>query len=128
MSSESTMKQFLLALCVVGVASSLTACGGSSSNVAPGKEVIPPPEVPPTDPNEPTTPPPGGGPGDVSTVIPDSLKSAIYNSGQTTPDGKPVYVIDVAKLPGGALDPAGLKLGNDVVFRIDGGAARITQN
>jgi hypothetical protein len=31
-------------------------------------------------------------------------------------------------LPGGNLDPAGLLLGNDYVFRIEGGALRITQN
>ena len=120
------MKQLLLALVAVGVVSSLTACGGSSSNVSPGKEVIPPPSGGP-DPNEPTEPPPGGG-DTVASVIPSSLSNAIYNSGDTAPNGKPVYIIDVAKLPGGVLTPTGLLLGNDFIYRIEGGALRITQN
>ena len=129
MSSESGMKQFLLALCVVGATSTLTACGGSSSNVSPGTIVIPPdggptdPDVP-TDPNPPT--PPDGS--TVESVIPASLSGAIYDSGEKAPNGKPVYIIDAAALPGGALDPTGLLLGNDFVYRIEGGALRITQN
>lgn len=128
MSSESRMKQFLLALCVVGAASGLTACGGSSSNVSPGTIVIPPEG--PTDPNVPVDPnvptPPGGD--TIASIIPANLSSAIYDSGETAPNGKPVYIIDVSALPGGALDPAGLLLGNDYIFRIEGGALRITQN
>jgi hypothetical protein len=61
-------------------------------------------------------------------VIPASLTSAIYDSGETAPDGKPIYVIDVAALPGGVLDPSGLLLGNDFIFRIEGGALRVAQN
>ena len=129
MSSQPRMKQFLLALITVGVVSTLTACGGSSSNVAPGKIVIPPDGGGP-DPNEPTDPnqpePPDGD--TIASVIPSSLSDAIYDSGETTPAGKSVYVIDVAKLPDGKLDPSGLKLGNDFVFRIEGGALRVTQN
>ena len=128
MSSQPRMKRFLLALIAVGVVSTLTACGGSSSNVAPGKEVIPPPVTPPepNEPNEPNQPPTDGD--TVASVIPSALGDAIYDSGETTPAGKSVYVIDVAKLPDGKLDPAGLKLGNDFVFRIEGGALRVTQN
>ena len=129
MSSQSRMKQFLLALIAVGVVSTLTACGGSSSNVSPGTIVIPPDGGGPgPDPNEPTEPPTMPPDGDlVESVIPSSLGDAIYDSGETA-DGKPVYVIDVTALPGGRLDPAGLLLGNDYIFRIEGGALRITQN
>tara|TARA_R110001592_G_scaffold38609_1_gene127253 strand:+ start:95442 stop:95828 length:387 start_codon:yes stop_codon:yes gene_type:complete len=128
MSSSSLIKQFLLALSAVCIVSTLTACGGSSSNVSPGTIVVPPddpngPDVP-VDPNEP--PPPSGD--TVLSVIPSSLGSAIYDSGETAPDGKPIYIIDVAALPGGALNPAGLLLGNDFIYRIEGGALRITQN
>ncbi len=128
MSSQSRTKQFLLALVAVSLAGALTACGGSSSNVSPGKEIIPPDGGGP-DPNEPTDPnqpPPGGD--IVASIIPSSLTDAIYDSGETTPTGKRVYIIDVARLPGGALDPAGLKLGNDFVFRIEGGALRVSKN
>jgi hypothetical protein len=129
MSSQSRMKQFLLAAIAVSVFGTLTGCGGSSSNVSPGQIVIPPdggggdPNTP-VDPNEP--PPPSG---DVTaSVIPDSLKDAIYASGETAPDGRPVYIIDVTKLPGGGMNPSGLLLGNDFIYRIEGGALRITQN
>ena len=131
MSSQSRMKQFLLAIVAVSVFSTLTACGGSSSNVSPGKIVIPPDGG--TDPNEPVEPnepnepnQPGGD--TIASVIPSSLTGAIYASGDTAPDGRPVYIIDVTKLPGGALDPSGLLLGNDFIYRIEGGALRITQN
>ncbi len=128
MSFEPRMKQFLLALVAVGAVSTLTACGGSSSNVSPGTIVIPPDGG--TDPNEPVDPQPPLPPvGDnVASIIPASLTTAIYDSGDTAPGGKPVYIIDVAALPGGVLDPSGLKLGNDFVFRIEGGALRIAQN
>ncbi len=62
------------------------------------------------------------------SVIPSNLTDAIYDSGDTAPNAKPIYVIDVAALPGGALNPSGLLLGNDFIFRIEGGALRITQN
>lgn len=128
MSFESGMKQLLLALCVVGITATLTACGGSSSNVSPGNIVVPPdgPAEPnePNEPNEPTEPPNGD---TIASVIPSSLSDAIYDSGETA-NGKPVYIIDVAALPGGVLDPSGLLLGNDFIFRIEGGALRVAQN
>ena len=123
MASETRMKQFLLALFVV----SLSACGGSSSdNVSPGQIVV---EVP------------GGGDGDgdgdgggnggadgdvIESVIPTALESAISPSGETASDGREIYDIDVTALPGGKLDPAGLLLGNDVIFRIKGGALSVS--
>lgn len=122
------MKQFLLALVAVGAVSILTACGGSSSNVSPGQVVVgggDPNE--PSNPGGPTTPPTNPG-GSIASVIPAGLADAIYDSGETTSSGKAIYDIDIAKLPGGVLDPAGLKLGNDVVFRIKGGALRIARN
>ena len=82
----------------------------------------------PTDPNEPIQPPPPPDGDTVESVIPSSLSDAIYDSGDTAPDGKPIYVIDVTALPGGKLDPSGLLLGNDFIFRIEGGALRIAQN
>lgn len=128
MTSESRIKQLLLALCLLGLVSTLAACGGSSSNVSPGNIVIPPDGGGP-DPNDPVDPPRPPVDGDtIASVIPSSLSDAIYDSGETTPGGKPVYIIDVGALPGGALDPAGLKLGNDFVFRIEGGALRVTRN
>lgn len=127
MTSESRIKQLLLALCLLGLVSTLTACGGSSSNVSPGKIVIPPDGGGP-DPNDPVDPPQPPDGDTIASVIPSSLSDAIYDSGETTPAGKPIYIIDVSVLPGGALNPAGLKLGNDFVFRIEGGALRVTQN
>ena len=128
MSSQSSNKNVLLALCLAGVVSSLTACGGSSSNVSPGNIVIPPDNpTEPTDPTDPTEPPPSNG-DLVESVIPDALGDAIYASGQTAPDGRPVYIIDVSALPGGQLDPTGLLLGNDYIYRIEGGALRIARN
>ena len=127
MSSQSGMKQFLLALVAVGVVSTLTACGGSSSNVSPGNIVVPP-DGGGTDPNEPIQPPPPPDGDTVESVIPSSLNDVIYDSGETALDGRPIYVIDVTALPGGKLDPSGLLLGNDFIFRIEGGALRIAQN
>jgi len=127
MSSHSRTQNALVALCLLGVLSSLTACGGSSSNVSPGKIVVPPDgPTEPTDPNEPVTPPPSGG-DTIASVIPANLSDCIADSGETA-GGKPVYVISVSCLPGGALDPTGLLLGNDHVYRIEGGALRITRN
>ncbi len=65
----------------------------------------------------------------VATVIPAHLESAITDSGTTADSGfggKPIYTIDVSALQGGALDPTGLVLGNDAIFEISGGAARVT--
>ena len=65
----------------------------------------------------------------VATVIPAHLESAITDSGTTADSGfggKPIYTIDVSALQGGALDPTGLVLGNDNIFEISGGAARVT--
>ena len=127
MSSETGTKKFLLALSLCGVVSVLTACGGSSSNVSPGNVVIPPDgPTDPTDPTDPVEPPPSGG-DEVASVIPANLNDCITDSGETAA-GKPVYVISVACLPGGALDPTGLRLGNDFIYRIEGGALRIARN
>ncbi len=71
----------------------------------------------------------GDGDGDViSSVIPDALTSAITASGQTANDGREIWDIDVTRLPGGKLNPDGLLLGNDVVFRIKGGALRVSND
>jgi hypothetical protein len=127
MSSESGTKKFLLALSLCGVVSALTACGGSSSNVSPGNIVIPPDgPTDPTDPNEPVQPPPSGG-DEIASIIPGNLSDCIFDSGDTA-GGKPVYVISVTCLPGGVLDTSGLLLGNDFIYRIEGGALRIAQN
>jgi len=127
MASESRLQQFLLALCV---ASSLTlaACGGSSDNVSPGTIVIPPDNSGGGDGDG--TPGDGGGDGTggnvVTSVIPSSLQDVITPSGETAKDGREIYDIDVSKLPGGKLNPDGLLLGNDVIFRILGGALRVS--
>jgi len=123
------MKQFLLALCVV----SLTACGGSSSdNVSPGQVVV---EVPGDggDGGDGGNGGDGGGDGGnggdgdvVRSVIPSALESAISPSGETATDGREIYDIDVNALPAGKLDPQGLLLGNDVIFRIRGGALSVS--
>ena len=125
--SSTRSKEVLLALCFTGIVSTLTACGGSSSNTSPGNIVIPP-EGPtdPTDPPDRPDPPPSGG-DDIASVIPAGLSDCISDSGETV-GGKPVYVISVACLPGGVLDPAGLLLGNDFIYRIEGGALRIAGN
>ncbi|RLQ23446.1 hypothetical protein DWB85_02510 [Seongchinamella sediminis] len=121
------MKQFLLALFVV----SLSACGGSSSdNVSPGQVVV---EVPgggggdDDDDVDGDGDSNGGGGGDfVRSAIPVALESAITPSGETANDGREIYDIDVTALPGGKLDPEGLLLGNDVIFRIKGGALSVS--
>ena len=119
----------------------LAACGGSSQNASPGALVV---EVPVEggdddgddgdsgdegddgDPGD-------GGDGDdgttVATVIPAQLQSAITDSGQTADagfGGKPIYTISVTALTDGVLDPTGLVLGNDYIFEISGGAARVS--
>ncbi len=118
---------------VAVVACILAACGGSSENASPGSVVV---EVPvyvggdddddddddddtgTEEPVDETT---------VATVIPTALESVISNSGETAGaafGNRPIYTIDVSETS--ALDPAGLVLGNDVIFEISGGAARIT--
>ena len=42
------------------------------------------------------------------------------------PDGRQIWDIDVSELPNGRLNPDGLLLGNDVVYRIVGGALRVS--
>jgi hypothetical protein len=64
----------------------------------------------------------------VESVIPSNLADAIADSGDKAADGRAIYNIDVTKLEGGKLNPAGLTLGNDVVFRISGGAVRVSAN
>ncbi len=121
-------KKALLALLVL----SITGCGGSSDNVSPGAIVV---EVPVPcegddceDPDNPENP---EGPGEgetIASVIPANLEAVIRATGETARDGREIYVIDVSALPGGVLDPDGLLLGNDFVFRIQGGALRVSQN
>lgn len=116
------------------VALVLAACGGSSENASPGSVIV---EVPvpvggddddedddgddddgSQDPVDETT---------VATVIPSALEDVISNSGESAGaafGNKPIYTIDVSDTS--ALDPGGLVLGNDVIFEIAGGAARIT--
>ena len=117
---------------VAVVACILAACGGSSENASPGSVVV---EVPvyvggdddddddddddtgTEEPVDETT---------VATVIPTALESVISNSGETAGaafGNRPIYTIDVSETS--ALDPAGLVLGNDAIFEISGGAARI---
>ncbi len=115
----------------------LAACGGSSVNVSPGSVVV---EVvvagggdDDDDDGEGNDGGDDGGERDdggddtvVATVIPTSLDSVVVDSGETAGaafDNKPIYTIDVSE--SSALDPAGLVLGNDAIFEIAGGAARI---
>ena len=118
---------------LAAVALSTAACGGSSQNASPGSVVV---EVPVAS---------GGGDGGggdddgggddggdggaVATVIPSSLASVIVDSGATASAAfanKPIYTIDVSATDNGAIDPAGVTLGNDFIFEIAGGAMRIT--
>ena len=118
----------------------LAACGGSSDNVSPGVIVV---KVPG-----------GSGSGDggsgggsgggtggggtggggtgggntLASVIPERLKSAITDSGRTASrafGGRPIFKLDVAALSGGVLNPEGLRIGNDIVLEITGGALRV---
>ena len=123
-------------IAVLAIAAALlAACGGSSDNASPGSvvvEVPAPAPAPAPQPDPDPAPDPGPDPGDgstVATVIPAHLASAITDSGAVADagfGGKPIYTIDVSALEGGALDPTGLVLGNDNIFEISGGAARIT--
>ena len=126
----------------------LAACGGSSDNASPGSVVI---EVQVEGGGDGDEGGGGGGDGDdgdagddggdggdggddgdgmaVATVIPSRLASAVADSGATADAGfgsKPIYTIDVSALPEGVLDPTGLVLGNDYIFEISGGAARVS--
>ena len=117
----------------------LAACGGSSENASPGAIVV---EVPVPDGGGGGNTGGGGDSGDddddtgtdddgttVATVVPASLESVIVDSGETasaTFGNRPIRTINVSALTDGAIDPAGLTLGNDAVFEIVGGALRIT--
>ena len=122
-------------LCALAcVALILAGCGGSSENASPGSVVV---EVPvyvggdddddddddgdDTGSDEPVDET------SVATVIPAALEGVISDSGETAGTAfgnRPIYTIDVSAPS--ALDPAGLVLGNDAIFEISGGAARIT--
>ncbi len=111
----------------------LTACGGSSENVSPGSAVV---EVPVSDGGGDDDDGDAGDEGDtsesdadaiVTSVIPANLGGVIFDSGETAGPGfgnKPIYKIDVAGIS--ALDPTGVMFGNDLIFEISGGAARIS--
>jgi hypothetical protein len=118
----------------------LIACGGSSDNASPGSTVV---EVPVSGGGSSGGGSSGGGSSgggssgggtgggtqnSVATVIPVSLQSAITNSGNQASavfGSKPIFTIDVTALTNGQLDPAGLRLGNDSIFQISGGALRV---
>ena len=120
-------------IAVLSIAAALlAACGGSSDNASPGSVVVEVEVQPEPEPDPEPDPEPGPEPGDgqtVATVIPAHLESAITDSGTTADSafgGKPIYTIDVSALAGGVLDPTGLMLGNDTIFEISGGAARVS--
>ena len=119
---------------LASVALILAGCGGSSENASPGSVVV---EVPvhvggdddddddddgdDTGTDEPVDET------SVATVIPAALEGVISDSGETAGTAfgnRPIYTIDVGGTS--ALHPAGLVLGNDAIFEISGGAARIT--
>jgi len=129
--SEISLEQIVRPAMVIAFSAILAACGGDSDNRSPGSIVIEVPVdggTPPVDPNEPPIDPPPGGGDTVVSIIPADLQNAIAATGETTPGGKEIYNIDVSQLPNGRLDPTGVLLGNDVVFRITGGALRVGQN
>ena len=121
------------------VAALIGACGGSSKNASPGSVVV---EVPVAGAggggSDGGGDAGGGGDGDggtgsggntVASAIPASLADIIVDSGATASAAfanKPIYTIDVSATENGAIDPAGVTLGNDFIFEIVGGAARIT--
>ena len=116
------------ALLVVG-------CGGGSSNSSPGAVVVEVPTSGGGDSGSGGDGGDGGGTGGgnggptVATVVPTALNAVITDSGNTADvafDGKPIMTIDVSALTDGQLDPAGLTLGNDMVFAVSGGALRVT--
>jgi len=124
-------------LCALAcVALILAGCGGSSENASPGSVVV---EVPVyvggDDDDDDDDDDDGDDTGSdepvdetsVATVIPAALEGVISDSGETAGTAfgnRPIYTIDVSAPS--ALDPAGLVLGNDAIFEISGGAARIT--
>ena len=118
---------------IASVALVLAACGGSSQNASPGSVVVEVPVYVGGDDDDDDDDGDTGDTGDtddgatVASVIPTALESVIADSGETAgPDfgNRPIVTIDVSETS--ALDPAGLVLGNDVIFEIAGGAARIT--
>ena len=61
----------------------------------------------------------------MASSIPASLADIIVDSGGTAGAAfanKPIYTIDVSATENGAIDPAGVTLGNDFIFEIVGGA------
>lgn len=128
---------FLRLAVVISAIILVTACGGSSDNASPGSVVVPVPTAGGGDGGDGGSSGGGGSGGGggggtgttVDTVIPTSLESVITDSGTTAGvafGDKPIFTIDVSALTGGALEPAGLVLGNDNIFQISGGALRVT--
>ena len=124
----------LLRLGALALAAAFVAACGSSENVSPGSVVV---EVPVEgggsdggsgDDDDGDDDGSGGGTATAS-AIPSALSDVIADSGETAGarfDGKPIYTIDVGATANGAIDPEGLVLGNDAIYEIVGGAARIT--
>ncbi len=116
----------------------VSACGGGGNNSSPGSlVVVEEVEVDSGSSDDEETPDEddasgGGTDGSASSsVIPERLSSVISDSGLTASgdfDGLPIFTIDVSALEGGALDPAGLVLGNDAIYEISGGALRVTSS
>jgi hypothetical protein len=116
----------------------VSACGGGGNNSSPGSVVVVEEvEVDSGSSDDEETPDEddasgGGTDGSASSsVIPERLSSVISDSGLTASgdfDGLPIFTIDVSALEGGALDPAGLVLGNDAIYEISGGALRVTSS
>ena len=123
-------------LCALAcVALILAGCGGSSENASPGSVVVEVPVYVGGDDDDDDDDDDGDDTGSdepvdetsVATVIPAALEGVISDSGETAGTAfgnRPIYTIDVSAPS--ALDPAGLVLGNDAIFEISGGAARIT--
>ncbi|MEM1432719.1 MAG: hypothetical protein AAGG11_01545 [Pseudomonadota bacterium] len=133
MTSRDTATWLVAVAFVLGLA----GCGSSSDNASPGAVVVVEEVVVDPDPGSGGGGSGGGGTGgggggtgtEVDTVIPDALNTAIVDSGTTTSaalGSKAIFTVDVAELAGGQLDPAGLTIGNDVVFQITGGALKVT--
>ena len=107
----------------------IAACGGSSENASPGSVVV---EVPTAGGGSDGGSGASGGDGGtgsggntVASAIPASLGDIIVDSGSAASAAfanKPIYTIDVSATENGAIDPAGITLGNDFIFEIVGGA------
>ena len=116
----------------------VSACGGGGNNSSPGSVVVVEEvEVDSGSSDDEETPDEddasgGGTDGSASSsVIPERLSSFISVSGLSAIgdfDGLPIFTIYVSALEGGALDPAGLVLGNDAIYEISGGALRVTSS